>query len=116
LAPSLKGGAFKPVVVPMADPGYVTGQGLSSSIVVTLQTLGPAVVKELMVSPAAPQDIYLLADGLGVLRIGESGAERENLGSGLEGLELRALALGADDPNLILVGTDRGIYRFQPMD
>ncbi len=117
IAPSIKGGLFQPVVVPRADPGYVTGMGLEGAIVVRPQQMVPGVeLKGLMVSPAIPTDFYVLAEGQGVIRFTNSGTRQTPLGPGLEGLELRALALSPDDSNLILVGTDRGIYRYQPSD
>lgn len=115
IAPSAKGGEFMPVVVPRAAPDRVTGQGLNSSIVVQQGPVAPdAELKAIMVSPAVPTDLYVLAQGQGVFRITESGQRWTALGPGLEGLQLQALALSPDREDVVLVGTNKGIYRYQP--
>ncbi len=115
IAPSVKGGQFMPVVAPRAAADRVTGQGLSSSVVVQQGPVAPgAELKAMIVSPAVPTDLYVLVQGQGVFRITESGQRWTALGPGLEGLQLRALALSPDRGDLILVGTNQGIYRYQP--
>lgn len=73
-----------------------------------------AELKQLTMSQAMPHLIYVLANHKGVLLSEDGGVSWTSLGSGLEGRELHALALSPDDTNLILVGTDKGIYRYQP--
>lgn len=117
IAPSRKGGPFTPIVVPRSDPGYVTGQGRTESVVVSLSQLpAEAQPRMLATSAAMPDSFYLLAQGEGVLEFRDVGQSGTPLGAGLEGLQLRALAISPDDPQLILVGTDSGIYRYQPAE
>jgi hypothetical protein len=117
IAPSVrrgpKGDVFMPVVAPRADPGYVTGAGLQASIVLQQQIAPGAELKRLVVSQAVPTDFYALVQDQGVVRYTEDGRQPELLGSGLEELELRTLALSTDDRDLILVGTDQGLYRYK---
>jgi hypothetical protein len=101
-----------PVVAPRADPGYVSGTGLSASVVVQQQVAPGMELKRLLVSRAVPTDFYALLQGQGVVRYTAAGTQSEALGPGLEGLQLRALALSVDDRDLILVGTDKGLYRY----
>ncbi len=115
IAPSVKGGAFMPVVAPRVSPDLVTGQGLSSSIVVQQGPMAPdAELKVMVVSPAVPTDLYVLVQGQGAFRITEPGQRWTALGPGLEGLQLQTLALSPDRADVIMVGTDRGIYRYVP--
>jgi photosystem II stability/assembly factor-like uncharacterized protein len=115
IAPSVKGGEFMPVVAPRAAPDRVTGQGLSSSIVIQQGPVAAgAELKAMMVSPAVPTDLYVLVQGQGAFRVTESGQRWTALGPGLEGLQLQSLALSPDQVDLILVGTNKGIYRYQP--
>lgn len=65
------------------------------------------------VGSAMPEALYSLVQGQGVLLKTNRGAAWTKLGTGLELLPLRALALSADDPDLILVGTSKGVYRYQ---
>jgi len=115
IAPSTKRGSFTPIVVPRLDPGYVTGQGRAESVVVPLAQLASGAQPSMLATSAAtPEDFYLLAQGQGVLQFSDMGQPGTYLGAGLEGLQLRALAVSSDDPRLILVGTSSGIYRYQP--
>jgi len=115
IAPSSKGGSFTPIVVPRLDHGYVTGQGRAESVIVQLKQLtSGAQPRMLATSAATPEDFYLLAQGQGVVQFGDAGQSGTPLGAGLEGLQLRALVVSADDSRLILVGTSSGIYRYQP--
>ncbi len=112
----IKGDA-EPVAVTRVDMSYVKGYGLSEARVVPCDLVAPqAQLKGLTTSPVAPQTLYVLAEQQGVFRSTDLGASWTSLGPGLESRELRALALSADDPNLILVGTDKGVYRYQPAD
>ncbi len=114
IAPAVKG-KLEPVVVTRIDATYVRGHGLTEAMVVPHDRVAPgAVLKGLTVSPAAPQVLYVLAERQGVFRSTDLGASWTSLGPGLEWRELRALALSPDDPDLILVGTDKGVYRYQP--
>jgi hypothetical protein len=74
---------------------------------------GDAQVQAVTISSAAPDALYALAQGLGVTRSTDAGTTWTTLGPGLEARELLTLALSADDSNLILVGTDRGIYQYR---
>ncbi len=115
IAPSVKGGEFMPVVAPRIAPDRVTGQGLSSSVVVQQGPMAAgAELKAMMVSPAVPTDLYVLVQGQGAFRVTESGQRWTTLGPGLEGLQLQTLALSPDRADVILVGTNRGIYRYEP--
>jgi len=114
IAPLVKG-SVKPVVVTRADPSLVTGQGRSESILVPQSSIAAGVeLGGLTTSPAMPGALYIMADGQGIFLSTDSGSSWAPLGPGLEGLTLQALALSPDDPNLILVGTDQGIYLYQP--
>jgi hypothetical protein len=84
--------------------------------VVQQQLVPGAELTQLVVSRAVPTDFYGLVQGQGVVRYTEASTQAELLGSGLEELQLRALALSADDRYLILVGTDKGLYRYKPSE
>jgi hypothetical protein len=122
IAPGVKGSydpvteTFPPVAVTRVDPTLVTGQGRAESILVPQSRVTTEVKLEgLTTSPAMPEALYVVANGLGVFRSTDSGSSWASLGPGLELRELQALALSPDDPKLILVGTDQGIYRYQSM-
>jgi photosystem II stability/assembly factor-like uncharacterized protein len=114
LAPPLKS-TTQLVAITRVEPDRVTGQGVGDTILVPQSRIGTdAEVEAMITSTAAPDTLYALAQGLGVTASTDSGTTWSALGSGLETLELWALALSADDPNLILVGTERGIYQYRP--
>ena len=64
-------------------------------------------------TPAAPEALFALIQGKGVYRMAYLGQPWVTWGSGLQSLKLKALAISPDDANLILVGTEQGIYRYQ---
>ena len=114
IAPPVKG-STKPVVLTRMGLDYVTGQGVAEAITVPYARVVPGgELKGLTTSPAMSQALYVLAQGQGVFRSTDLGASWTSLGAGLESCVLQALALSPDDPDLILVGTDKGIYRYQP--
>jgi photosystem II stability/assembly factor-like uncharacterized protein len=104
----------EPVLITL--PNMTTVQGLDQNRAVLIQSDSVAQGARLTAltrSPALPQMLYVLAKRQGVYC--RTGPEEKwtLLGPGLEGLDLRALALSVDDPNLVLVGTDQGVYRYQ---
>lgn len=116
IAPAVRG-SLKPVVVTRVDSSYVTGLGVTEAVVVPHSRVAPGVeLKGLTVSPVIPQVLYVLVKNQGVFWSTDLGASWASLGPGLQARELRALALSVDDPALILVGTDKGIYRYQSSD
>jgi len=114
IAPPLKS-TTRLVAITQVDPDRVTGQGVGETILVPQSRLATdAPVRALSISGAAPDALYALAQGLGVTRSNDAGTTWTTLGPGLQTQQLLALALSQDDPDLILVGTDRGLYRYQP--
>ena len=96
-----------------------TGDGVTttwSTITVLSQPEGAeqADLTDLTVGAAMPDALYALVQGQGVLRKTQADARWTALGMGLASPKMQALALSPDDPDLILVGTNRGIYRYQP--
>jgi photosystem II stability/assembly factor-like uncharacterized protein len=109
-------GSGRPIAMTLADPTLVTGQGQSESILVPQNRIAAAVeLRGMTASPAEPGTLYVLAEGEGVFCSGDSGSSWTSLGAGLQSRGLQALALSPDDPDLILVGTERGIYRYWPI-
>lgn len=122
------------VVIQTAFEGSVTA--MPSPVVVLSQprAAGQADLEALAAGPAMPEALHALVQGQGVFRKAHASAPWTALGSGLESpdpqalsaaqeppqaspderLQLQVLALSPDDPNLILVGTNTGIYRYQP--
>ncbi len=122
IAPAFKS-AQAPVQMTSAPEAYVQALGVQAGqpnlpqTVVSGQSLGPQTsLKALTTGPAMPEALYVLAQGRGLLVREHAGAEWTVLGTGLESddLQLWALALSPDDPELILVGTNRGIYTHRP--
>jgi photosystem II stability/assembly factor-like uncharacterized protein len=74
----------------------------------------PTDLKELTIGTAMPEALYALVQGRGLFWKADPNAQWMPLGSGLESFEVQALALSPDDASLILVGTNRGICRYQP--
>jgi len=104
-----------PVVVAREGMDYVKGHGLSQVVMVPNSRVAPdAQIKGLIAGPSVSQTLYVLVEHQGVFQSTDLGATWASLGTGLESLQLRAIALSADDPHLILVGTDKGIYRYEP--
>jgi photosystem II stability/assembly factor-like uncharacterized protein len=113
-APPLEG-SRNPIAVTQAELSIVSGTGRSNALLVPYSRIAVgAELRELGTSPANPQSLFILASGQGMLRSTDSGLTWTRMGAGLEGLQLRALALSPDDPGLILVGTNKGIYRYAP--
>jgi hypothetical protein len=73
-------------------------------------------LKALTTGPAMPEALYVLAQGKGLLVRENAEAQWTMVGTGLgsDSLQLQVLALSPDDPELILVGTDKGIYTYRP--
>jgi photosystem II stability/assembly factor-like uncharacterized protein len=114
IATPLKG-SLGPVVVTRADPSLVTGQGrLEATLVPQSQVAAGIELKGLTSSLAMPEALYIIADTQGIFMSTDLGGSWTSLGPGLESRALQALALSPDDPQLILVGTDQGIYRYEP--
>jgi len=114
VAPPIKGG-LRAFAITQVGAEQVQGQGRDEVVILPQSKLAPgSELRQLTVSKAMPNLAYVLANRQGVLWSQDGGISWSSLGSGLEGLELRALALSPDDPELILVGTDKGIYRYQP--
>lgn len=111
MAPPVKS-SLKPVLI--SAMGVVDPQAHDDVIIMSQPdvTQGTKLVT-MSTGPAMPEALFSLAQGKGVLRKAYSGEPWITLGTGLESLQLRALALSPDDPDLILVGTERGIYRYQ---
>jgi len=108
-------GSGRPIAIARADPSLVAGQGRSESILVPQNQIAAAVeLRGMTVSPATPGTLYVMAEGEGVFCSADSGSSWASLGAGLQSRRLQALVLSPDDPDLILVGTDRGIYRYWP--
>jgi photosystem II stability/assembly factor-like uncharacterized protein len=127
IAPAVKGGftripgtstvtnVFAPVVMPFADLRPMAGPGGTESPFLPPASADPGVEhKGLTSGPAMPEALYVIGVGEGVFRSTDVAANWTALGNGLESRDLQALALSPDDPDLILVGTDQGIYRYQP--
>ncbi len=109
-------GSGRPIAMTLADPSLVVGQGRSESILVPQNRIAAAVeLRGMTISPAMPGTLYVMAEGEGVFCSADSGSSWTSLGAGLQSRRLQALALSPDDPDLILVGTDRGIYRYWPI-
>jgi len=122
IAPAFKS-AQAPVQMTSAPEGYVQALGVQAGqpdlpqTVVSGQSLGPqASLKGLTTGPAMPEALYVLVQGTGLLVREHATAEWTVVGTGLESddLKLQVLALSPDDPELILVGTDKGIYTHRP--
>jgi hypothetical protein len=109
-------GASAPIVLGQTGSSTITGLGMSESVTVVpgARIAAGAELRALTASPAVPQTVFVLVDRQGVSRSTDLGVTWTPLGSGLEGRTLRALALSPDDPDLILVGTDRGVYCYSP--
>jgi photosystem II stability/assembly factor-like uncharacterized protein len=127
IAPAVKGGftripgastvtnVFAPVVMPFADLRPMAGPGGSESPFLPPASADPGVEHNgLTTGPAMPGALYVMGAGEGVFRSTDLATNWTALGTGLESRDLQALALSPDDPNLILVGTDQGIYCYQP--
>jgi photosystem II stability/assembly factor-like uncharacterized protein len=92
----------------------VTGQGADDTILVPQNRIAAdAQVQAVTTSPAAPDALFAMAQGLGITVSTDAGTTWTTLGPALDTRELLALAISADDPNLILVGTDRGVYEYR---
>lgn len=113
IAPPVKG-SLKAFVTQIGTE-LVQGLGRNEVMILPQNKVAPgAELRQLTVSQAVPNAVYVLANRQGVLMSKDGGVSWSSLGTGLEGLELQALALSPDDPELILVGTDKGIFRYQP--
>jgi photosystem II stability/assembly factor-like uncharacterized protein len=110
-------GSSAPIALGQPGGSTVTGQGMGESVTVvpSARVAAGAELRALTASPAMPQTVFVLVDRQGVSRSTDLGVTWAPLGSGLEARTLRVLALSPDDPDLILVGTDRGVYRYSPM-
>jgi photosystem II stability/assembly factor-like uncharacterized protein len=107
-------GSQAPVVLTQLDGSALKGQGIGEPVTLVLASrVSPgAELKALTVSPTLPGVLYVLAQNQGVLQSADQGATWGLLGTGLESLSLHGLAASADDPNLILVGTNKGLFRY----
>ncbi len=113
IAPPVKG-SLKAFVT-QSGTELVQGLGRNEVVILLQSKVAPgAELRQLTVSQAVPNAVYALANHQGVLVSKDEGGSWSSLGTGLEGLQLQALALSPDDPELILVGTDKGIFRYQP--
>lgn len=113
IAPPVKG-SLKAFVI-QSGTELVQGLGRNEVVILPQSKVSPgAELRQLTVSQAVPNAVYVLANRQGVLVSKDGGSSWSSLGTGLEGLELQALALSPDEPELILVGTDQGIFRYQP--
>jgi photosystem II stability/assembly factor-like uncharacterized protein len=122
IAPPFKS-ALAPVQMTSASEASVqalsiqTGQPDLQRTVISGQSIDrEASLKALTTGPAMPEALYVLAQGKGLLVREHAAAQWTMVGTGLgsDNLQLQALALSPDDPELILVGTDRGIYTHKP--
>jgi photosystem II stability/assembly factor-like uncharacterized protein len=104
------------IMTQIASEGSITLTANTVTVLSKPKGVQPTDLIELTAGTAVPEALYALVRGQGVFIKARSDAPWIVLGSGLESpekLELRTLALSPDDANLILVGTDRGIYRYQ---
>jgi photosystem II stability/assembly factor-like uncharacterized protein len=121
IAPPFKS-ALAPIQMTSAPQAYVqalsaqAGQPNLPQTVISGQSVdAEANLKALTTGPAMPEAVYVLAQGKGLFVREHAAARWTMAGTGLgdENLRLQALALSPDDPELILVGTDKGIYRYK---
>ena len=110
-------GTSAPVVITLHGDNTIKGDGLNDAVTVVPAARVAATgagITALTSSPAQPGVLYVLAGGRGAYRSTDLGVSWSRLGTGLEAAELRTIALSPDDPALILVGTDSGLFRYQP--
>jgi photosystem II stability/assembly factor-like uncharacterized protein len=114
IAPPLAG-THHLVAVTRTEPGLVSGQGVGDTILVPQDTIATGARVETVTTHAAqPGTLYAMVQGVGIAQSTDFGVTWTALGTGLDTHHLLALALSADDPSLILAGTDRGVYQYQP--
>jgi len=104
-------------VITLPGDHIITGQGLSDAVTVVPAARvasSAARITGLTASLLQSGALFVLVDGRGAYASADLGASWSIIGTGLETTELRALALSPDDPDLILVGTDTGVFRYQP--
>jgi photosystem II stability/assembly factor-like uncharacterized protein len=107
-------GGQAPIVLSHLDDSALQAQQVEGPIVrVSVSRVSPgAELQSLTASPTHPGVLYVLAQSQGVFHSADWGSTWELLGTGLEAAGLHGLAVSVDDPNLILVGTDKGLFRY----
>ncbi len=105
-----------PVAITRASEPSLTGAGVGQAVVVeeTRITAVAGGVRGVAASPRIAGGLYALVQGAGVLQSIDGGSRWDVLGTGLEHADLKSISVSTDyASDLILVGTNEGLFRFE---